>query len=150
MPIDAVATNVLTRALGTTPAASTPPLDALGSVASPNAAAMERFNAIMNPVSATPPVQPTVIDATAPLTQGVDPRPTLGQDILSHLKSAIDDMSDSWKGIAQGMSQLSASPTPSELLKFQVGMLEATTFSALGSKVVTSVEHNVDSLVRMS
>lgn len=129
------------------------PLPAATPPAPPTTLATERFNAIMNgpdmgtvtgPLSVSPTVVQTVpapLDTTAP---------TLGNQILSSLRSTAADFSQKWQNIAVGLDKTVTQPNIADMLRVQSELVQVSVQYELVGKAVSRTTQNIDAMVKMS
>jgi len=145
MDIAAIAIAQLAPAPGAIPAAT--PLGA------PSTLATERFNAIMNApdmgtVTGTLATAPTVVQ-TAPLPLDTT-APTLGNQILSSLRSTASDFSQKWQNIAVGLDKTITQPNIADMLRVQSELVQVSVQYELVGKAVSRTTQNIDAMVKMS
>jgi type III secretion protein I len=129
------------------------PLPAVTPPAPPTTLATERFNAIMNgpdmgtvtgPLTASATVVqpvPLPLDATAP---------TLGNQILSSLRSTTADFSQKWQNIAVGLDKTVTQPNIADMLRVQSELVQVSVQYELVGKAVSRTTQNIDAMVKMS
>ena len=136
--------------------AALPPI--LNAPATPPAQlATERFNAVMNAPAAVEPggETPALTGLQAALQTAfaapVDADPqTLGNQILSSLRSTTTEYSEKWQGISGRLDAMAAQPTVADMMRLQADLLQVSVNYEMVSKAVSRTTQNIDSLVRMS
>ncbi|EHK65674.1 type III secretion system inner rod subunit SctI [Achromobacter arsenitoxydans] len=124
--------------------------------AAPAQLATERFNAIMNapaiePGSETPALTGLQAALQTAFAAPVDAAPqTLGNQILSSLRSTTTEYADKWQGISGRLDALAAQPTVADMMRLQADLLHVSVNYEMVSKAVSRTTQNIDSLVRMS
>ena len=145
MDIAAVAIAQLAPAPGAVPAAT--PLGA------PSTLATERFNAIMNaPDVATvsgPLSAPSAV-VQAPLPTLDKTAPTLGNQILSSLRTTAADFSQKWQNIAVSLDKTVTQPNIADMLRVQSELVQVSVQYELVGKAVSRTTQNIDAMVKMS
>ncbi len=126
--------------------------------AEPSALATERFAAIMNasdPVGPPPTFSGPLTGVQSPLQGAFTPPvdtspPTLGNQILSSLRSTTTDFSQKWEHISNGLNATAAQPNITDMLRLQGELLQVSVQYEMVSKAVSRSTQNIDTLVRMS
>jgi type III secretion protein I len=150
MDIAAVAIAQLAPGIGMTAAAPAP--------VAPTSLATERFNALMNsPDMGTvtgPLTGPLTASATVvqtPVTPTLDTiAPTLGNQILSSLRSTATDFSQKWQNIAVGLDKTVTQPNIADMLRLQSELVQVSVQYELVGKAVSRTTQNIDAMVKMS
>jgi type III secretion protein I len=140
MEIAALSSNLVTQVVPAAEPARAAPTDLT----------TERFNAIMNA-----PEAPQLTGVSAALQSAFAPTPpdavpTLGNQILSGLRSVSNDLSDKWRGLANGLDSIGTRPAVSDMLRVQTQLLQVSVQYEMVGKVVSRSTQNIDTLVRMS
>jgi type III secretion protein I len=129
-----------------TPAMATPPVAP--------ALATERFNAIMNAPdmgTITGPLPATATIVQGPITPLVDTgAPTLGNQILSGLRTTAADFSQKWQNIAVGLDKTVTQPNIADMLRLQSELMQVSVQYELVGKAVSRTTQNIDAMVKMS
>lgn len=116
--------------------------------------ATERFNAIMNApdmgrVTGTASASTTIVQS--PITPSIDTAsPTLGNQILSGLRSTAADFSQKWQNIAVGLDKTVTQPNIADMLRLQSELMQVSVQYELVGKAVSRTTQNIDAMVKMS
>lgn len=95
------------------------------------------------------PVDSTAAAAVAPVAArqaGVDETPSIGQSILTGLRSAADDTRDRYKHIAEVLTN--PSPSISDLMALQFVVLQNSLQFELTSKLISKAPQTIDTIVK--
>ncbi|QEI08265.1 EscI/YscI/HrpB family type III secretion system inner rod protein [Pigmentiphaga aceris] len=120
----------------------------------PTTLATERFNAIMNApdmstITGPLPTSATIVQApVTPLTDAGSP--TLGNQILSGLRTTASDFSQKWQNIAVGLDKTVTQPNIADMLRLQSELVQVSVQYELVGKAVSRTTQNIDAMVKMS
>ncbi len=130
------------------------PLQTATPPVAPTSLATERFNAIMNAPdmgTVTGAVPSTATIAQAPITPLIDTTsPTLGNQILSGLRTTAADFSQKWQNIAVGLDKTVTQPNIADMLRLQSELMQVSVQYELVGKAVSRTTQNIDAMVKMS
>lgn len=118
--------------------------------------ATERFNAVMNAPAvdepgAAPPLSGLQAALQTAFAPPVDAAPqTLGNQILSSLRTTTTEYADKWQGISGRLDAMGSRPNVADMMRLQADLLQVSVNYEMVSKAVSRTTQNIDSLVRMS
>lgn len=114
--------------------------------------ATERFNAVMNAPDVDAPALTGLQAALqTAFAAPVDAAPqTLGNQILSSLRSTTTEYAEKWQGISGRLDAMATQPSVADMMRLQADLLHVSVNYEMVSKAVSRTTQNIDSLVRMS
>lgn len=121
--------------------------DAIAPYRPPQAADVDRFNALMNSPAGGSATQPANATAAAQEPRNDPPR-TLGDHIVNGLQGASGELQHSWRAMREALSG-SEPMTMQQMMQFQMGLSEASLTYDLVSKCVSRSTQNLDQLVKL-
>lgn len=121
-------------------------------LAPPEQLATERFNAVMAaPEAGLPALTGLQSALQSAFTPGVDATPaTLGNQILSSLRSTTTEYSEKWQNISGRLDAMSTEPSIADMLRLQADLVQVSVQYEMVGKAVSRTTQNIDTLVRMS
>lgn len=135
-------------------AALAPVLDTVKAApaATPSELATERFTQLMAAPEAGAPTLTGLQSALqSAFTPAVDAAPaTLGNQILSSLRSTTTEYSEKWQNISGRLDAMSTEPSIADMLRLQADLVQISVQYEMVGKAVSRTTQNIDTLVRMS
>ena len=121
-------------------------------LAPPEQLATERFNAVMAaPEAGLPALTGLQSALQSAFTPGVEATPaTLGNQILSSLRSTTTEYSEKWQNISGRLDAMSTEPSIADMLRLQADLVQVSVQYEMVGKAVSRTTQNIDTLVRMS
>jgi len=94
--------------------------------------------------NADAPAAPDAIDPA----QATDPAASMGDRILSSLRSVSDGAAHTWSAIGQLAQQTSGNMSMQQMMSFQMGAMQASVQFDYVGKIISRATHNLDQLVK--
>ncbi|WP_025137547.1 type III secretion system inner rod subunit SctI [Achromobacter sp. DH1f] len=120
--------------------------------ATPSERVTERFNQLMAaPEAGAPSLTGLQAALQSAFTPAVDAAPaTLGNQILSSLRSTTTEYSEKWQNISGRLDAMSTEPSIADMLRLQADLVQISVQYEMVGKAVSRTTQNIDTLVRMS
>lgn len=123
-----------------------PSLSAVPAAAAPDAAAVQRFAALMQPP--VPEAVSAAIGPAAAQAAGIAPR-SFGDRVLHGMQNVSNDFRESWTRAAETLGTDGASMDMQRMLSLQLHLTQASVQYDLVGKAISRSTQNFDQLVRV-